>query len=163
MNSLSQIRIVLCRPRMPANVGAAARAMKVMGLGGGSVDDLGEAGQLYLVAPHAYSAAHSGAFDATHPEAIALASGADDVLARAKLVDDLDAALVDCHAAIAMTARPREWGGTVAGLPETIAQFNTSMYQGKTIAFVFGNERTGLDNAEILRCNHVCHIDTNPD
>ena len=86
---LSQIRIVLVRTSHPGNIGSAARAMKNMGIR-----------SLALVAPKRFP----------DPEADALASGADDVLAGARVFGSLPEAIGDCVAAYALSARMREWG-----------------------------------------------------
>ena len=86
INPLDNIRIVLVETSHPGNIGAAARAMKTMGLG-----------ELYLVNPALYPNA----------EATARASGADDLLARAVVSDSLDAALKDCTLVVGSSARLR--------------------------------------------------------
>ena len=83
----ADIRIVLVEPSHPGNIGAVARAMKNMGLG-----------TLVLVRPREFP----------HPEATARASGADDVLARARVVASLEAALADCGFVAATTSRERD-------------------------------------------------------
>ena len=85
---MQRIRIVLCRPSHPGNIGAAARAMKAMGLS-----------DLRLVAPEKYPA----------PEAQWMATNAVDVLGNAKLHSTLEEAIKDCVAAFALSARGREW------------------------------------------------------
>ena len=123
------------------NVGAAARAIKVMGF-----DDL------VLVAPRDAAVLASA-------EARARASGAHDVLERARVVGSLGEALagVDWVCATAMT--PRDFGPPTfaprAHLPGPAAD-------GRRVAFVFGPERTGLANDDVYRC-HVClSIPTHP-
>src|SRR3954471_17436924 len=86
------IRIVLCRPSHPGNIGAAARAMKTMGLA-----------DLRLVAPGRYPA----------PEAQWMATHAVDVLEGARIHSSLAEAIADCSAAFALSARPREWSPRV--------------------------------------------------
>src|SRR5947208_8215122 len=86
------IRIVLCRPSHPGNIGAAARAMKAMGLS-----------DLRLVAPERFPA----------KEADWMATNAGDVLANARIHPTLENAIEDCVAAYAMSARPREWSPRV--------------------------------------------------
>src|SRR6267154_2687727 len=89
---MERIRIVLCRPSHPGNVGAAARAMKTMGLS-----------DLRLVAPERFPAKEDQ-WMATH---------AQDVLQEAKVVGSLKEAIADCAAAFALSARPREWSPQV--------------------------------------------------
>src|SRR4051812_6606766 len=86
---LADIRVVLVRTSHPGNIGSTARAMKNMGLA-----------SLCLVTPKRFP----------DPEATALASGADDVLANARLFDSLPEAIGDCVSAYALSARLREWG-----------------------------------------------------
>ena len=85
--ALKNIRIVLARPSHPGNIGATARAMKTMGLD-----------QLWLVAPRAFP----------HADADARASGARDVLERARVCGTLAEALADCTLAVATSSRHRE-------------------------------------------------------
>ncbi|MFM8333000.1 MAG: RNA methyltransferase [Candidatus Methylumidiphilus sp.] len=137
---LSNIRILLVGTTHPGNIGAAARAMKNMGL-----SDLG------LVAPKIYPSA----------EATARAAGADDILERAQVYADLDAALADRELIVGASARlrtiswpqwtPRQCAARIAATP-----------QRKT-AILFGRERTGLSNEELERCHFLLHIPCNPE
>ncbi|OGI46369.1 MAG: hypothetical protein A2637_03425 [Candidatus Muproteobacteria bacterium RIFCSPHIGHO2_01_FULL_65_16] len=135
---MKNIRIVLVRPTHPGNIGAAARAMKNMGLE-----------NLHLVAPENFVAA----------EARARAVGAEDVLARAVTRDSLDAALADCHLVIGASARARriEWP-----LLEPKACAEKLIAAAGPAALVFGQERTGLTNAELERCCFVVQIPASP-
>ena len=137
---LSRIRVVLVRTSHPGNIGSAARAMKTMGIR-----------SLVLVAPKRFP----------DPEADALASGADDVLAGARVCDTLPEAIGDCVAAYALSARMREWG------PETLAVRDAAPaaladVSGGQVAFVFGNEASGLSNEELLACQRHVRIPTDP-
>ncbi len=136
---LSRTRIVLCRPSHPGNIGAAARAMKTMGLT-----------DLRLVAPEKYPA----------PEAQWLATNAQDVLQNAQVHANLTQAIADCVAAFALSARPREWSTQV--LEVRAAAARAAELQGD-VAFVFGNEQAGLTNDEVLACQYLVHIPANPD
>src|SRR5216110_2882208 len=89
---MDRIRIVLCRPSHPGNIGAAARAMKTMGLS-----------DLRLVAPEKFPA----------KETDWMATNAGDVLSRARVHQTLEGAIEDCVAAYALSARPREWSPQV--------------------------------------------------
>ncbi len=135
-------RFVLVEPSHAGNVGAAARAMKVMGF-----DDL------VLVNPRRPEVL---ALDETQ----ALASGATDVLQAARVVATLAEALHDITHACATAMTPRDFG------PPTVApraHFDTLAQQPHRVAFVFGPERTGLSNEDVYRC-HVClSIPTHPD
>jgi tRNA/rRNA methyltransferase len=128
------IRIVLCRPSHPGNIGAAARAMKTMGLS-----------DLRLVAPERFPA----------PEAEWMATNAGDVLKNAKVLPDLKGAIADCVAAFAMSARPREWSPQV--LDVRSAALRAVEIEGD-VAFVFGNEAAGLTNEEMFACQVLVHI-----
>jgi tRNA/rRNA methyltransferase len=154
-NPFLSVNFVLVAPRMAANVGSAARAIKTMGFS-----------QLILVRPPNDGFQATFNFKLDHPEAVALASGAQDVLANARIVDTIDEALNGCHQSIAMTARPREWGGQIVQLPQytvQAAQRLLSLEQGtERIAYVFGNERFGLSNEDVTRCSAVCSINVNP-
>src|SRR6185503_17906356 len=114
---LSRTRIVLCRPQHPGNIGAAARAMKTMGLT-----------DLRLVAPEKYPA----------PEAQWMATNAQDVLENSRIHDQLSGAISDCVAAFALSARPREWSTQV--LDARAAAAKAAGLDGP-VAFVFGNEQ----------------------
>ncbi|WP_323051668.1 RNA methyltransferase [Caballeronia mineralivorans] len=142
-------RFVLVEPSHPGNVGAAARALKTMGFS-----------RLIVVAPKI-------AFVTREPEAIAMASGADDVLASAQVVETLADALNGVHWSIALTARSREYGPpqmAPRAAAEKACEF-TGQGQGGSpgaIALVFGNERVGLSNADVERCSALAHIPANP-
>jgi tRNA/rRNA methyltransferase len=138
MVTASRVRIVLCRPSHPGNIGAAARAMKTMGLA-----------DLRLVAPQRYPA----------PEAQWLATHAGDVLEKAQIHSGLPAAIEDCTIAFAMSARPREWSTRVLDVRAAAAR---AMALDGPVAFVFGNESAGLTNDEMLGCQYLVHIPANP-
>jgi tRNA/rRNA methyltransferase len=142
---------VLVAPRMAANVGSAARAIKTMGFS-----------RLILVRPPNDGFQATFNFKLDHPEAVALASGAQDVLANTQIVDTLDEALSACTQSVALTARPREWSGPVVQLPQYTVQAAQRMCSER-IAYVFGNERFGLSNEDVSRCSAICSIDVNPD
>jgi tRNA/rRNA methyltransferase len=128
------IRIVLCRPSHPGNIGAAARAMKTMGLA-----------DLRLVAPERFPA----------PEAEWMATNAADVLGNARVHSTLDESIKDCTAAFAMSARGREWSPQVLDVRSAAAQ--ATQIAGP-VAFVFGNETAGLTNEEMFACQYLVHI-----
>ena len=139
--ALANVRIVLVAPTHPGNIGAVARAMRTMGLR-----------DLRLVRPRRFPSA----------EATERAAGAFDVLDRARVVDDLPAALADCRWAVATTARPRrlEW---VQLDPEGAARELVRRAASGPVAAVFGRESAGLANDEIDRCQAVLRIPTDPD
>jgi tRNA/rRNA methyltransferase len=134
---------VLVEPSHPGNVGAAARALKTMGFS-----------RLVLVAPRV-------AHVQTDPEAVAMASGADDVLAAARTVPTLADALTGVRWSVALTARAREYGPPQLAPREAAGEACRQAASGD-IAFVFGNERTGLSNEHVERCSSLVHIPANP-
>jgi len=136
---LSRIRVVLCRPSHPGNIGAAARAMKTMGLS-----------RLYLVTPKQFP----------DPEADTRATGAVDVLAAAKVCPSLDEALAGTVFAIGMSARQRDLGPTPRQAREAITDVLAEATRGE-VALVFGNETVGLSNEEVLRCHEAATIPAN--
>ncbi|WP_228977872.1 RNA methyltransferase [Paraburkholderia gardini] len=136
-------RFVLVEPSHPGNVGAAARAVKTMGFS-----------RLVLVTPRVANVQND-------PEAIAMASGADDVLACAHVVPSLTDALNGVQWSIALTARAREYGPPQLSPRAAAAQARGHAAQGE-IALVFGNERTGLSNEDVERCSVLAHIPANP-
>jgi tRNA/rRNA methyltransferase len=138
---LDRIRIVLCAPSHPGNIGATARAMQTMGLS-----------KLVLVAPQRFP----------HPDADALASGASVVLGHTEVVATLDAALAGAVLAIGFSARPREFAGEVR--PVRAAAAEALRYAAEAdVALVFGNEMSGLSNAELALCQIVATIPSDPE
>ena len=137
-----RIRFVLVRTSHPGNIGAAARAIRTMGLH-----------RLSLVAPHAFP----------HAESIALASGANDVLENAPLAPDLPAAIADCQLVLGATARRRDVPMEEIDAREAAARALAAAREGREVALVFGNERTGLENDEIKRCQAAVLIPTDPE
>jgi tRNA/rRNA methyltransferase len=131
---MQNIRIVLCRPSHPGNIGAAARAMKTMGLA-----------DLRLVAPGRYPA----------PEAEWMATNAIDVLKAATVHTSLADSIKECVAAFAMSARPREWSPQVLDVRTAAAR---AVELEGDVAFVFGNETAGLTNEEMFACQYLVHI-----
>jgi tRNA/rRNA methyltransferase len=138
MSGLSDLRIVLCRPSHPGNIGAAARAMKTMGLA-----------DLRLVAPERWPAKEDQ-WMATH---------AADVLQKAVVHEDLLQAIGDCAAAFALSARPREWSPQVLDVRAAAAR--ARQIDG-AVAFVFGSEEAGLTNEEVFACQYLVHIPASP-
>jgi tRNA/rRNA methyltransferase len=138
---LSRIRVVLNRPTHPGNIGAAARAIKTMGLR-----------QLVLVAPKSFPAA----------DATARASGAADVLDAAHVVASLDDALAGCRLAIGLSVRHRELVGKVQSVRDAAAEAIALAATGD-IAMVFGTEMYGLTNDEVGRCQTLAFIPANPE
>jgi tRNA/rRNA methyltransferase len=137
-----RLRFVLVETSHPGNVGSVARAMKTMGFA-----------QLYLVNPR-----HPDV--TTHPEAIALASGAHDILENAIIVGSIEQALQGCAIVAAVTARLREFSPPILDPREFAIQLNHST--SGCVALVLGNERTGLSNEIVERCNYLLNIPANP-
>ena len=134
------VRIVLSHPSHPGNIGAAARAMKTMGFA-----------DFALVRPRHFP----------DPDATALAAGAADVLAGARVFDTLEAALAECTLAAGFSARSRELSHPPTRLREAVAELAAAASRG-TVALVFGNEASGLSNAELARCQRLVSIPANP-
>ena len=145
-------RIVLCRPSHPGNIGAAARAMKTMGLGYNT-----SGAQLVLVNP----------LCAVDEVAIRRASGAADLVTGCRVVDSLAEALAGCTGAFGMTVRARELGPEPLAPKAAVAAAHTYWQQGGAqgalSAFVFGNETNGLTNEELQHCRAEVSIATNPE
>ena len=148
-------RFVLVEPSHPGNVGAAARALKTMGFA-----------HLVLVRPRVALVQQ----DAT---AVAMASGAQDVLAAARTVATLDEALAGTCWSLALSARPREYGPPLiaprAAATQALARLGGARGNckvdgdsGGEVALVFGNERVGLSNADVERCSAFAHIPADP-
>ena len=139
--NLARIRIVLINTTHPGNIGAAARAMKVMGLR-----------QLHLVTPKIYP----------HADATARASGADDVLQHAKVHGSLDGALGGCSLVLGTSARLRSLPMPQMDVRKA-AESALGEPGGRDIAILFGRERHGLTNEEMQRCQYLVNIPANPE
>lgn len=144
--NFARVRFIMVQPSHPGNVGAAARAIKTMGFS-----------ELCLVAPKDPDVQH-------HPEAVSLASGATDVLAKAFIVPCLAEALKPVTLAFALTARARYLGPTPMDIraTATLSQQHLSQHPGQ-VAIVLGTERVGLENEHISLCQYLCHIPANPE
>lgn len=140
-NALKNIRIVLVNTSHPGNIGSAARAMKTMGLS-----------DLTLVSPVKFP----------DPKANELASGADDILDNVRVVETLEEAISDATLVLATSARTREIPLDYR-TPEAAAQMVAAEAQSSSVAIVFGREKAGLNNDELLRCQYHIVIPSNPD
>ena len=139
------LRWVLVETSHPGNVGSAARALKTMGFS-----------DLHLIKPKIKGVAN-------HAEAIALASGAADLLAASQESEALVEVVQGCSLVLGLTSREREFGPPALDWESArrlIAQ--TVSNQGK-VALVFGPERTGLENHHLSLCTHRVWLDANPD
>ncbi len=139
--SLSAVRIVLINTTHPGNIGATARAMKVMGLK-----------QLHLVTPKIFPGA----------QATAMASGADDLLQGATVHAALESALEGCSLVLGTSARLRSLPMPQMDIRLAAA---TALAEpgGQDVAILFGRENYGLTNEEMQRCHQLVQINTNPD
>ncbi len=135
---MDAIRVVLLHTSQPGNIGAAARAIKTMGLS-----------RLYLVQPKQFP----------HPEAVAFASGAQDVLGAATVCDSLEQALAGTVLAVAATARNRDLSHEVVSCREACSRLVRETARGE-VAMVFGTERTGLTIDEVNKCGLIATIPT---
>lgn len=138
--ALDNIRFVLVETTHPGNIGAVARAMKTMGLSG-----------LHLVRPKSSVSA----------EAVARASGADDLLETARVHGDLVDALRGCRLVIGSSARLRTVEWPLVEPRECAQRLLAEAGQGD-VALVLGRESSGLSNKELARCHYLVHIPTNP-
>jgi tRNA/rRNA methyltransferase len=142
----TRLRFVLVETSRAGNIGSVARAMKTMGFS-----------ELVLVAPR-------GDDPLNDPEAVAFASGATDVLQGARIVGTIAEALEGCNFAAAVSARlrefsppvwtPRAFAGHVAGQDACGSELAP--------ALIFGNERVGLPNEIVEKCNVLINIPANP-
>jgi len=137
-----RIRFVLVDTSHPGNVGSAARAMKTMGFS-----------DLVLVNPRDPDAAR-------HEEAIALASGAHDVLASARIVHSLEEALTGCNFSVALSARLREFSPPFFEPRQLSAHLAADA--SLRAALVFGSERYGLSNEQVGKCSALVSVPANP-
>jgi TrmH family RNA methyltransferase len=135
--SVARIRVVLVRPQHPGNVGAAARAMKNMGLD-----------ELVLVAPVPLDV------DA----AATMAVHARDVLARHRRVATLAEAVGDCGLVVATCGRVAGVPGGAS--PRALAPVIVAASAANDVALVFGPEDHGLSNDELMHCQRVITIPT---
>lgn len=134
--------IVLVEPQLGENIGAAARAMRNFGLS-----------DLRLVAPR----------DGwPNPRAEPMASGATDILATARLYTDLPSAVADLNHVLATTARARELAKPTLSPRAAAQRLRGAGERNATAGILFGRERTGLDNEEMLQSEALIYIPTNP-
>jgi len=136
---LSNIRIVLLNTFHPGNIGAAARAMKTMGLK-----------QLVLVNPKSFP----------DDEATSRAAGAIDLLEKAKLVNSFEEAISDCTQVFATSARKAHSFNRPQRSAEDAASWIKSNPKEK-VAIVFGGERDGMSSQEIELCQQILYIPGN--
>ena len=137
----NNIRIVLVNTSHPGNIGAAARAMKNMGLS-----------KLTLVDPKHFPSL----------EAINRSVGAVDILDNVVITKDLQQAISGCVWVAGTSARLRTIEWPILNPRDCVQKSLEYVEQGE-IAIVFGRENSGLTNEELEKCNALLHIPTNPD
>ncbi|MGI9307004.1 MAG: RNA methyltransferase, partial [Gammaproteobacteria bacterium] len=130
-------RIVLKDTTHPGNIGAAARAMKTMGFS-----------RLVLAAPKTLIDSQSRA----------MAAGAADILDCVQICEDLPEAVGECAHVFGFSARPRDLSPAQTSVRQAAATAAEKLAAGEKIAFVFGGERSGLDNDAMRRCGYAVHI-----
>lgn len=138
-----RLRFVLVETSHPGNIGAVARAMKTMGFS-----------QLVLVNPRFPHAL-------VHEEAIAFASGAQDILRTARITETIEEALEGCNFAAALSARLREFSPPLR-TPRNLAA-DLVADSALRPALIFGSERYGLPNEIVEKCNVLINIPANAD
>ena len=139
------LRWVLVETSHPGNVGSAARALKTMGFS-----------DLRLINPKIKGVA-------ANPEAIALASGAADVLEDSKEGESLASSVEGCSLVLGLTSRDREFGPPAINWESAKSLIREAAHGGGKVALLFGPERTGLDNEHLSLCTHRVWLDANPD
>ena len=139
-DALNNVRVILSHTTHPGNIGAAARAMKTMGLS-----------RLYLINPRYFPDA----------QATAMAAGADDVLANAEVCSSLEEALQGVVMVAGMSARVRDISQEVMAPREAMPLMMQQATQ--QVALLFGTEKSGLTNEELARCQLMVRIPVNPD
>ena len=139
------IRWVLVETSHPGNVGSAARALKTMGFH-----------YLHLIKPKIPGIAKQA-------EAIALASGAADLLESSQESESLDSAVQGCSLVLGLTSREREFGPPAIDWETARGLITETVRNQGQVALVFGPERTGLENHHLSLCTHRVWLDANPD
>ena len=134
---MQNLRFVLARTSHPGNIGSAARAIRTMGFD-----------RLLLVAPHRYP----------DPKVQAMAAGADDVLSRLAVCDDVPHAIADCTRVYGLSARRRGIQLPELSPREAASRIAAELEDGIQVALLFGNEQSGLDNDELMRCHAMVRI-----
>ncbi len=134
--------VILVRPQLAENVGSAARAMLNFGLS-----------ELRLVAP---------GFGWPNAKAVAAASGAAEVLNRMTVFASTAEAIADLHHLHATTARSRELQKPVVEPAEMATAAKAQLAAGRRVGLMFGPERTGLDNEDLILADSLVTIAVNP-
>lgn len=139
---LEKVKIVLANTTHPGNIGAAARAMKTMGLS-----------RLALVAPKRFPSA----------ECAARAAGADDILAQAQVFARLEEAVAECALVLGSSARVRNIAWPALSPAAAAAQALARAQADSATAVVFGCEQSGLSNEQLELCHAMMRIPTSAD
>jgi len=138
---LDKIRVVLSHTTHPGNIGATARAMKVMGLS-----------DLALINPSHFPSA----------EATERASKASDLLASAKVCSSVEEAVSDCRLVVGSSVRTRTLPSRLV-TPRELVSVIQEKPENVPVAIMFGTENSGLTNDELHLCHYQVYIPTNPD
>lgn len=140
---LNNVRVVLSHTTHPGNIGAAARAMKTMGLS-----------HLYLINPRHFP----------DPQATAMAAGASDILENATVCTSIDEALQGAVHTVALTARRRDISLEVKTPRQAVSELLQHVHaHGQPVALLFGTEMSGLSNEELGKARVLAHIPCNPE
>jgi len=139
------LRWVLVETSHPGNVGSAARALKTMGFH-----------DLRLINPKTQHIAQEA-------EALALASGAGDILSNSQESNSLESAVEGCPLVLGLTSRDREFGPPALDWVEARNLIKQTVQTNQKVALMFGPERTGLDNQHLALCTHRVWLDANPE
>jgi len=138
-----QPAFILVRPQMGENIGGAARAMLNFGLD-----------RMRIVSPR----------DGwPNSKAVAMASGAGRVLDSAALFPDVQTAIADCDYVFATTARGRGLTKPVMTPEHAMALARALVTEGKKVGILFGPERAGLENDDVVLANAIVTVPVNPD
>jgi tRNA/rRNA methyltransferase len=140
VDPFTNVRVILCETSHPGNIGAAARAMKTMGLA-----------SLHLVSPQRFP----------DPEARWRATSAIDVLDEARVHESLDEALSGVAFAVACSARSRDVAVPAVNAREAASRL-VEAARVQPVALVFGNEQYGLTTEHVNKCKLIATIPTNP-
>ena len=141
MNLLDQIYIILIETSHSGNIGSTARAMKTMGLS-----------HLRLVSPK----------QAIDEQAVSLSAGAKDLLECAQIYTSFEESIADCQLVIGTSARLRHLQSSLIE-PRACAELALKRAGQGKVAIVFGRERVGLTNEELLKCHYHLNVPTNPE
>jgi tRNA (cytidine32/uridine32-2'-O)-methyltransferase len=138
---LDQIKVILSHTTHPGNIGATARAMKVMGLS-----------KLRLVNPKVFPSA----------EATERASKASDLLTNAEIFNTTEESIADCRLIVGASVRTRSLPTRLV-TPRELTEIIGNNPENTPVALLFGTENSGLTNEELHLCHYQVYIPTNSD